>query len=93
MSHPKSIVDEIVVVRLLNPPLQAWAVSLIIAFLAYLAVKSIQNILSEDRNANIYPPGPPRRPFIGALTSFPKHHAYKRFTEWAATYGMSHFLR
>ncbi|CAG8645491.1 9542_t:CDS:2, partial [Acaulospora colombiana] len=56
------------------------------ASLCYLTIKGLQTILSKDVHVHSYPPGPPRKPILGALTSFPKDHIYERFNEWAALY-------
>ncbi|PVF97327.1 cytochrome P450 [Serendipita vermifera] len=78
--------DELVA-GLLNSPLKACAVSLGVVSLSYLTAKGIKSVALGNTSNVSYPPGPPRRPFIGALTSFPTTQAYQRFTEWAATYG------
>jgi hypothetical protein len=77
--------------KMLDSPLQAGAVSLATISICYLTVKGVQRILTKDLQTHSYPPGPPRKPFIGALTSFPKDHIYQRFNEWAALYGKREF--
>ncbi|PVF92960.1 cytochrome P450 [Serendipita vermifera] len=76
-----------VVSRLLDSPLQTGVVSLVIASLGYLTLKGILGLLSKGQDIRSYPPGPPRLPLLGALTSFPKDHFHKGFREWAALYG------
>jgi hypothetical protein len=61
------------------------------ASLGYLAVKRLNIALQKttsNHTIHAYPPGPPVRPLIGSMGSFPKDHLYRHFSEWADTYGM-----
>ncbi|PVF92959.1 cytochrome P450 [Serendipita vermifera] len=78
---------DVVTSKVVDSPFQTGAVSLAIASLGYLIAKKLHNVIFKDRSAHSYPPGPPRSPLVGALTSFPKDHFYQRFREWAVTYG------
>lgn len=74
---------------LLDSSFQAWAVCLTVPSLSYFVIKWLLNTDPSKRyNARSYPPGPPRRPLIGAAGSFPKDHLYQNFCEWEKLYGM-----
>ncbi|PVF92957.1 cytochrome P450 [Serendipita vermifera] len=73
--------------RPVSSPLRTGVVFLAVASLGYLVLTGIQYIANRIRRVPSYPPGPPRLPLVGALTSFPKDHFYRRFSEWSALYG------
>ncbi|PVF90986.1 hypothetical protein CPB86DRAFT_679785, partial [Serendipita vermifera] len=43
--------------------------------------------LSRPKHKVVYPPGPPRDPFIGNLRHFPKDNWWPVFNEWQKEYG------
>lgn len=70
----------------LKSPIYIYGFSLGAAALGYLAVKGFKK--TSTRTTHAYPPGPPTRPLIGSMGSFPKDHLYQHFNEWAEVYGM-----
>ncbi|PVF92944.1 cytochrome P450 [Serendipita vermifera] len=55
--------------------------------LCFIALKGFSHVITNKPTNAVYPPGPARLPLIGALRSFPKHHFFRRFCEWATIYG------
>jgi hypothetical protein len=76
-----------VISTVLHSPAKICVLSFTVASLGYLTIKGLYGTFSSRQQLYPYPPGPSRRPLIGAMKSFPKDHFYQRFSQWAETYG------
>ncbi|PVF92648.1 cytochrome P450 [Serendipita vermifera] len=63
-----------------------------IGLVAVSVLYACNRVLSRPKHRVVYPPGPPKDPFIGNLRQFPKDNWWSVFNQWQKEYGDIVFL-
>ena len=60
---------------------------IVVAALVLFISTYILNPKRSPPEGSQYPPGPPRKPFVGNLLDIPQKHSWLQFKKWADQYG------